>query len=98
MYFTTGSNNVVLVTEVPDGSDAVALGMAVAATGSLAKIETVRAWTPTEFKSVRKSRQGWQHLHTARTVKQGAARSGAVHRTPRRFGRRAKNSGRRRIN
>ncbi len=52
MYFTTGSNNVVLVTEVPDGSDAVALGMAVAATGSLAKIETVRAWTPAEFKSV----------------------------------------------
>ncbi len=49
---TTGSNDVVLITEVPDGSDAVALGMAVAATGSISKIETVRAWTPSEFKAI----------------------------------------------
>jgi uncharacterized protein with GYD domain len=52
MYFTTGSNDVVLVTEVADGSDAVATGMAVAATGSISKLETVRAWTPSEFKSI----------------------------------------------
>jgi uncharacterized protein with GYD domain len=52
MYFTTGSNDVVLITEVADGSDAVATGMAVAATGSISKIETVRAWTPAEFKGV----------------------------------------------
>jgi uncharacterized protein with GYD domain len=43
LYMTTGSNDVVLVSEVADGSDAVAVGMAVAATGSLSKIETVRA-------------------------------------------------------
>jgi uncharacterized protein with GYD domain len=43
MYFTTGSNDVVLLTEVADGSDAVATGMAVAATGSISKLETVRA-------------------------------------------------------
>jgi uncharacterized protein with GYD domain len=52
MYFTTGSNDVVLVSEVADGSDAVAVGMAVAASGSLSKIETVRAFTPSEFKGI----------------------------------------------
>ncbi len=51
-YFTTGSNDAVLITEAPDGSDAVAAGMAVAATGSVSKIETVRAWTPSEFKGI----------------------------------------------
>lgn len=52
MYFTTGSNDVVLITEAADGSDAVATGMAVAASGSISKIETVRAWTPSEFKGI----------------------------------------------
>lgn len=52
LYFTTGSNDVVLISEVADGSDAVAVGMAVAASGSLSKIETVRAWTPIEFKGI----------------------------------------------
>ena len=52
MYFTTGSNDVVLVTEAADGSDAVAVGMAAAATGSISKLETVRAWTPSEFKGI----------------------------------------------
>ena len=52
LYFTTGSNDVVLVSETADGSDAVAVGMAVAASGSLSKIETVRAWTSSEFKGI----------------------------------------------
>ena len=52
LYMTTGSNDVVLITEVPDGSDAVAMGMAVAATGSLSKLETVRAWSSSEFKGI----------------------------------------------
>jgi len=52
LYMTTGPNDVVLVTEVADGSDAVAVGMAVAATGSVSKLETVRAWTPSEFKGI----------------------------------------------
>jgi uncharacterized protein with GYD domain len=51
-YNTTGSNDVVLVSELADGSDAVAMGMAVAASGALSRIETVRAWTPSEFKGV----------------------------------------------
>ena len=52
LYFTTGSNDVVLVSEVPDGSDAVAVGMAVSASGALSKIETVRAWNSSEFKGI----------------------------------------------
>ena len=52
LYNTTGSNDVVIVSELPDGSDAVAMGMAVAASGALSRIETVRAWTPSEFKGI----------------------------------------------
>jgi len=52
LYNTTGSNDVVVVSELPDGSDAVAMGMAVAASGALSRIETVRAWTPSEFKGI----------------------------------------------
>jgi uncharacterized protein with GYD domain len=51
-YMTTGQHDVVLVTEAPDGSDAVAVGMAAAASGAVAKIETVRAWTLAEFKGI----------------------------------------------
>jgi uncharacterized protein with GYD domain len=52
LYNTTGSNDIVLVTEAPDGSDAVAVGMAAAASGAVSKIETVRAWTSSEFKGI----------------------------------------------
>ena len=51
-YMTTGTNDVVLVTELPDGLDAVAVGMAAAASGAVSKIETVRAWTLGEFKGI----------------------------------------------
>src|SRR6516165_1036874 len=51
-YMTTGAHDVVLVTELPDGSDAVAVGMAAAASGAVSKIETVRAWTLDEFKGI----------------------------------------------
>ncbi len=52
MYNTTGANDVVLVSEAPDGTDAVALAMAVSASGVVAKAETVRAWTGAEFVEV----------------------------------------------
>jgi uncharacterized protein with GYD domain len=51
-YMTTGAHDVVIVTEQADGSDAVAVGMAAAASGAVAKIETVRAWTLDEFKGI----------------------------------------------
>ena len=52
LYNNTGAHDVVLVSELPDGSDAVAIGMAVSASGAISKIETVRAWTPSEFKGI----------------------------------------------
>jgi uncharacterized protein with GYD domain len=51
-YMTTGPHDVVVITEQADGSDAVAVGMAAAASGAVAKIETVRAWTLGEFKGI----------------------------------------------
>jgi len=51
-YMTTGTNDVVIITEAPDGSDAIAVGMAAAASGAVAKIETVRAWSLPEFKAI----------------------------------------------
>jgi uncharacterized protein with GYD domain len=51
-YNTTGAHDVVLITELADGSDAVAISMAVAASGAIAKMETVCAWTPGEFKGI----------------------------------------------
>ena len=56
LYMTTGSNDVVLIYDAPDGSDAVAMGMAAAASGSLSRIETVRAWTAGEFKGIAERR------------------------------------------
>ena len=58
LYMTTGSNDIVLVSEASDGSDAVALGMAVSASGSLSKLETVRAWTSAEFKGIAEKAAG----------------------------------------
>jgi uncharacterized protein with GYD domain len=51
-YMTTGTNDIVIIAEFADGSDVVAGGMAAAASGALAKVETVRAWTLPEFKSI----------------------------------------------
>lgn len=51
-YMTTGTNDIVIIAEAPDGTDAVAAGMAAAASGTLAKVETVRAWTLAEFKGI----------------------------------------------
>ena len=58
-YMTTGPHDVVVITEQADGSDAVAVGMAAAASGAVAKIETVRAWTLGEFKGIAERRPGW---------------------------------------
>ncbi|MDA7964708.1 GYD domain-containing protein [Ruegeria sp.] len=51
-YITTGSNDVVVISEAPDGTDAVAVGMAVAASGAVSNIETVRAWTAEDFVAI----------------------------------------------
>lgn len=51
-YMTTGANDIVIISEAPDGADIVASGMAAAASGALAKVETVRAWSLPEFAKV----------------------------------------------
>ncbi len=51
-YLTTGSNDAVVISEAPDGTDAVAIGMAVASTGAVSKIETVRAWPASDFVAI----------------------------------------------
>ena len=51
-FMTTGAHDAVIVTDMPDGSDAIAIGMAAAASGAVSKIETVRAWKMGDFKSV----------------------------------------------
>ncbi|MES0824601.1 GYD domain-containing protein [Ruegeria sp. SCP11] len=53
-YMTTGENDVVVISELPDGTDAVAIGMAVAASGAVSKVETVRAWKAKDFVGVSK--------------------------------------------
>ena len=51
-YMTTGTNDIVVIADAPDGSDAVAAGIAAAASGAFTKMETVRVWTLPEFKSI----------------------------------------------
>jgi uncharacterized protein with GYD domain len=51
-YMTTGTNDIVIISEAPDGADVVAGGMAAAASGTLAKVETVRAWSLPEFTKI----------------------------------------------
>ncbi len=52
IYFTTGSNDVIVISDAPDGTDTVTLGLVVAASGAMSDIETVRAWTSAEFVEV----------------------------------------------
>lgn len=54
VYMTTGSNDIVLISTADDGADVAAVSMAVSASGSLSRIETVRAWTSAEFVDVAK--------------------------------------------
>lgn len=53
-YMTTGEHDAVIISETNDGADAVAAGMAAAATGAFTKVTTVRAWTTAEFVDVAK--------------------------------------------
>lgn len=64
IYNTTGSNDIVMISELPDGSDAVALSMAVTSSGALSRIETVRAWTAAEFVNVTKKAGGLTGAYT----------------------------------
>ena len=53
-YMTTGDNDVVVISEVPETTDAAAVGMAVAASGAVSKVETVCAWKAKDFVAITK--------------------------------------------
>ena len=56
---TTGPHDVVVITEQADGSDAVAVGMAAAASGAVAKIKTVVPGRLANSRALPKRRPGW---------------------------------------
>ncbi len=64
LYMTTGTHDVVVISDCPDGTDAVAVGMAVASSGSVSKVETVRAWTGSEFVEVAQKAAGLTGSYT----------------------------------
>lgn len=51
-YMTTGEYDALLIGDFENGETAVALGMVAAASGAVADLKTVRAWTTAEFKGV----------------------------------------------
>jgi uncharacterized protein with GYD domain len=64
VYMTTGPNDIVMISEADDGSDAVALGMAVSASGSITNVQTVRAWTSADFAKIAKKAAGLTGSYT----------------------------------
>jgi uncharacterized protein with GYD domain len=51
-YATTGEYDVLIISEAPDGADAVIAGMAAAASGAVSHVVTTRAWSSAEFKTM----------------------------------------------
>ena len=45
MYMTTGPSDVMAIVEMPAGADAVAVNMAIAASGAAQSLHTIQAWS-----------------------------------------------------
>lgn len=54
MYMTTGQYDVLAIADMPDGADAMAVNMAIAASGGASNFVTVRGWSPEEFEGIAK--------------------------------------------
>jgi len=54
LYMTTGAHDVMAIVDMPDGGDALAVNMAIAAAGGAANFQTIRAWSPEEFEGIAK--------------------------------------------
>lgn len=52
MYMTTGEYDVIAIADMPDGANAIAVNMAIAASGGAAKFNTIRGWSPEEFEGI----------------------------------------------
>jgi uncharacterized protein with GYD domain len=51
-YMTAGANDAVIISEAPDGSDVAAVELAIIASGAIARVETVCAWTMADYKEI----------------------------------------------
>ncbi len=58
MYMTTGDYDVVAIADMPDGSNAMAVNMAIAASGAAGNFRTIRGWSPEEFEDIAKQAAG----------------------------------------
>lgn len=58
MYMTTGDSDVLVIADMPDAVDGMAVNMAIGASGSAANFRTIRAWSPEEFEGVAKKAAG----------------------------------------
>ncbi len=52
MYMTTGAYDVLAIADMPDGADAMAINMAIGASGAAAHFNTMRGWSPEEFETI----------------------------------------------
>ncbi len=57
-YMTTGENDFLIIAEAPDGEDAVVASMAAAASGTVSKLTTSRAWPARDFKKMAQRAKG----------------------------------------
>jgi uncharacterized protein with GYD domain len=51
-YATTGEYDILIISEAPDGADAVIAAMAAAAAGAVSHVVTTRGWSSAEFKTM----------------------------------------------
>ena len=52
MYITTGASDVLAICDMPDGADAIAVNMAIGASGGATNFNTIRAWSPEQFEDI----------------------------------------------
>jgi len=57
-YMTTGENDFLIIAEAPDGEDAVVASMVAAASGTVSKLTTNRAWSTRDFKKMAERAKG----------------------------------------
>lgn len=78
LYMTTGENDAMLITEFDEPEQAVAMNMAIAASGAVARQKTERAWTSTEFVEVARKAAELTDVYTPPGSYPDAFRAGYV--------------------
>lgn len=78
LYMTTGEHDVVLVCEFADPEMAVAMSMAIAASGAVSRQTTVSAWTSADFVRVAEKAAALTDAYSPPGTAPGAFRAGYV--------------------